>query len=430
MRKTWLIIQREYLTRVRKRSFIFITLLSPLFFVGIGVIPILIASANHKSERILVQDDSGLFTALPDSEGMYFIFSRDSLPPDSLKMNFAKNGYDAFLYIPPVNPENPDGIRLYSGEQVSFTTRSYIENILADKLEEINLAKLNLSKEQIIRTRPHVAVSDMVISRAQEKQGDAAIASGLGYVMGFLIYIVLLIYGTMVMRGVMEEKQNRIIEVMASSVKPFQLMTGKIIGLGMLGLTQFGIWALLVVILQVILGGIFAPQLEALQNTQNAGGAAQGNDLAHMLNSLQHLHYGLYISMFLIFFIGGYLLYSALFAATGSLAGDDDADVQMYTLPLTLLILISIFIMMDVVQQPHTRLAFWASIIPFSSPIVMPALLPFGVPAWQLALSVLLLVLGFFFTTFIAARIYRTAILMYGKKPGLREVLKWAFYKN
>ena len=238
-------------------------------------------------------------------------------------------------------------------------------------------------------------------------------------------------YGTMVMRGVMEEKTSRIIEVIISSVKPFQLMMGKILGIGLVGLTQFVAWGFLITILNIILGGVFGGQIAEMQNVS----AAQGGDpdmlvITQAYESLSAHPVYYYLLIFLTYFLGGYFIYAALFAAIGSLAGDDDTDVQMYAMPVTLLILASIFIMMSVVQQPHTPLAFWASIIPFTSPVVMPALVPFGVPTWQLLLSIGTLIGGFIFTTFIASRIYRTGILMYGKKIKFREVVKWMFYKG
>ncbi|MFI5171897.1 MAG: ABC transporter permease [Chitinophagales bacterium] len=433
MSKTWLIIKREYITRVRKKSFIFFTLLGPLFFLLIGFLPIIIATASHGSENILVKDESGLINALPDTAGLYFNFKYNDQPLDELKKNFPKldDGYDALLYIPQLKPDAPYGIEIYSSKQMGLTTRSYIENIIADKLEDINLKNQNLDRQQILKLRPKVNIDDKVTSGTKQKEGDAVVASIFGYGMGFIIYIVLLIYGTMVMRGVMEEKNSRIIEVIVSSVKPFQLMMGKIVGIGLVGLTQFITWAFLITILNIILMGIFGSQIAELKSISSSPGNSD-QDLVRMAEAYSSLsdhpiYY--YLLIFITYFIGGYFMFAALFAAIGSLAGDDETDVQMFALPVTLIILVSIFIMMSVVQQPHTDLAFWSSIIPLTSPVVMPALIPFGVPGWQLALSIIFLIGGFLFTTFLAGRIYRTGILMYGKKIRVREVLKWMFYK-
>ncbi len=428
--KTWEIIKREYFTRVRKKSFIVFTILGPFFFVLIGILPLLIATIGKQSQRILVKDESGLLVALPDTSGMYFIFKYKDKPIEELKYTFSKldDGYDALLYLPSdLNSLTPNGIEIYSNEQISITTRSYIENIISDKLEELNLEAQHLDKREILKLRPHITIDDKVTSGKEEKEGDAVVASVFGYAMGFIIYIVLLIYGMMVMRGVMEEKSSRIIEVIISSVRPFQLMMGKIIGIGLVGLTQFTLWGFLIFILQFIVGAVFSAQFAELQNmsTVQTGGDGDMLMLAQAYQSLGEHPIIYYISIFFIYFLGGYFMYAALFAAIGSLASDDDTDIQMYTLPITMMIVISIFIMMTVVQQPHTQLAFWASIIPFSSPIVMPAIIPFEPPVWQIVLSIFCLISGFFFTTFIASRIYRTGILMYGKKIKFREVVRW-----
>ena len=431
MNKTLLIIQREYITRVRKKSFIIFTLLGPVFFLLISLLPILISNANKSDQHILVKDDSGLIPALPDTAGLYFTYKYQSIPVNTLKTDYSTigEGYDAFLYIPAMQPDAPYGIEIYSNEQVSLTTKLYIESIIADKLETINLQQHDLDKNILLKLRPKVDIDDKVTSGESQKEGDAAIASAFGFGMGFIIYIVLLIYGTMVMRGVMEEKSSRIIEVIISSVKPFQLMMGKIVGIGLVGLTQFVAWGFLITILNIIIGVLFAGQLSDLQQTSASGGEVEMNAITEAMQSMQNIPIGYYLSMFIIYFLGGYFIYAALFAAIGSLAGDEEGDVQTFAFPVTMLILVSIFIMMAVVQQPHTPLAFWASIIPLSSPIVMPALIPFGVPTWQIVLSIVLLFGGFIFTTFLAGRIYRTAILMYGKKIKVKEVFKWMFYK-
>jgi ABC-2 type transport system permease protein len=434
MRKTLLIIAREYITRVRKKSFILLTVLGPVFFGGIFIVlPIIMMQAGSSKQNILVKDESGYITALPDSSGIYFSFKHSEKSIEALKITFAilDEGYDALVYIPPIKPDAPYGITLFSTEQVSITTRSYVENIIADKLEEVNLKNTGLTREAVTKLRPRVSINDEVTGADGTENSDAAVATGIGYISGFLIYIVLLIYGSLVMRGVMEEKQNRIIEVMISSVKPFQLMMGKIIGIGLVGLTQFIIWGILILVIQFILSGIFAPQLLQIEAMQ--AGQYQPTDEVDMLlayESLQNQNFGYFLFMFCVYFLGGYLLYSALFAAIGSLVNDTDSDTQMYAFPVTLLILISIFIMMVVIRQPHSPLALWASIIPFSSPIIMPAILPFHPPLWQIIVSVCMLIIGFLVTTWLAARIYRTGILLYGKKVKFRELVRWMFYKG
>jgi len=438
LNKTWQIIKREYFTRVRKKSFIVLTILGPLLLVGIGMLPVLFATISREDQKILVKDDSDLFIAFPDSAGVYFSFKYDTVALTTLKNNFSKldDGYDALLVIPAgLKTDQPYGIEIYSNEQISITTRSYIENMIADQLEEINLRNRNLSKEELVRFRPHITIDDTVLSADQEiKNSDAAAATAIGYVMGFLTYIVLLIYGSMVMRGVMEEKTSRVIEVIISSVKPFQLMMGKIVGIGLVGLTQFLIWGLLVFVLQIVVSILFMEQFTELQAMQSASPDQFSGDamqLSNMLAGFQDINIFTILFLFIIYFLGGFFLYAALFAAAGSLAGEDDgSDVQVYALPLTLTVVVSLLIMMTVVQQPDSKLAFWASIIPLTSPVVMPAIIPFDPPLWQIILSVVLLIAGFFFTTWLAGRVYRVGILMYGKKIKFREVLRWMFYKG
>ncbi|MFN3939433.1 MAG: ABC transporter permease [Chitinophagales bacterium] len=436
MRKTLLIISREYITRVRKRSFIVWTLLGPLFFIGIMLMPLLLANMGQEKKRILVKDESGFIDVLPDSAGIYFKFGYNTLPLEDLKASYPhlEGGFDALLYIPPISAEKPLGIKLYSNEQMSIVTRMYIESVVANKLEAVNLKNRNLSKQDILQLRPTVVIDDMVIGKDNsEQQGDAIMATAIAYLLGFLTYIVLLIYGSMVMRGVMEEKTNRIVEVMISSVKPFQLMIGKIIGIGAVGLTQFTIWGIVIFFLQLLMQFIFREQFAEMTQLSMAANETTEVDTLQMLNavnSLQNINLFYILTVFILYFLGGYFLYASLFAALGSLVSDDDGDLQMYTFPLSMLIIISVFIAMAVIQQPQSQLAFWASLVPFSSPIVMPALLPFGVPFWQIILSVILLIIGFLFTTWIAARIYRTGILMYGKKPKLKEVIRWMLYKG
>ena len=435
MRNILLIIRREYITRVRKRSFIVLTILGPLFFAVIMVLPVLITEFNQPSTQVLVLDESGFVEVLPDKEEIYFSIDHSNQTLEELKTSFYSGTpkFDALLYIPPISSENPKGIVLYSTEQLGITSKTYIEKIIADKLEKINLKRRNLTEEDLVRIRPNIFIQDKVIGADNdEKNASTLAATGLAYIMGFLTYIALLIYGSMVMRGVMEEKTNRIIEVMISSVKPIQLMIGKIIGIGAVGLTQFLIWGVLIFCIQLSLPLFIGDQLMEIQQTANSASTMNDTDmqeLAETINGLSEMNVPYIIFIFIIYFLGGYFIYASLFAAVGSLVSDEESEVQMYTFPLTMLILVSIFIATAVIQQPGTKLAFWASIIPFSSPVVMPALIPFGIPLWHLLLSIGLLILGFIGTSWVAAKIYRTGILMYGKKIKFKELWKWIIYK-
>jgi ABC-2 type transport system permease protein len=433
MRKTLLIIQREYITRVRKRSFIALTILGPLFFGLIMVLPILFADMGRESINVLVVDESGFFEALPDQDELYFVIDRSGKEIEQIKDQFqiGSLGEDAILYIPAISADDPRGIMLYSREQMGMAAKAYLEKVVADKLEKVNLKTLDLTEDDLVRIRPKVFIQDRLIDDDRQESGAGTLAAtGLAYIMGFLTYIALLIYGSMVMRGVMEEKTNRIVEVMISTVKPIQLMIGKIIGIGAVGLTQFMIWGILLSLIQLSLPVFLGDQLAAMQQTGSAEmSAGEMNELIETVNGLREMRVGFILVVFIAYFLGGYFIYASLFAAVGSLVSDEETEVQMYSFPLTMLILASIFIATAVIQQPNTKLAFWASIIPFSSPVVMPALIPFGVPAWHLILSLVMLVAGFLGTSWIGARIYRTGILMYGKKIRVKEVWRWIRYR-
>lgn len=435
MNKTWLIISREYITRVRKKSFVLMTILGPLFFALIMILPIVITQWSGDEQTILVLDESGMLGALPDTSGIYFRLDKSGASLETLKAALfsGDSQYDALLYMPITSTEQPRGIMLYSKDQLGITTRMYIEQVIADRMERINLENRNLSYDDLLSIRPKIFIQDKVLSEStQEQDANILAATGLAYIMGFLTYIALLIYGSMVMRGVMEEKTSRIVEVMISTVKPFQLMVGKIIGIGAVGLTQFFIWGILLIGVQLSLPLFLGDQMAAMQEqaTMAGNGNAEAAELARTMEGIANMPLGKILWVFLVFFLGGYFLYASLFAAVGSLVSDEESEVQMYSFPLTMLILVSIFIATAVIQQPGTKLAFWASVIPLSSPIVMPALIPFGVPGWQLALSITMLILGFLGSSWIAGKIYRTGILMYGKKIRWRELWRWIMYKN
>jgi ABC-2 type transport system permease protein len=280
-----------------------------------------------------------------------------------------------------------------------------------------------------------------VVEGNELKKSNSGVSFIVGYASAFLIYITLFIYGTMVMRGVMEEKTNRIAEVVVSSVRPYQLMMGKITGIGAVGLTQFFIWIILITGL-ITLAGAFVPP-DVLQQVQDAQAQmpGQGQQISQFAQTyaktqveLSSVNWGLILFCFIFYFIGGYLFYAALFAAVGSSVNEDPQDAQSLLLPITMPIIFAIIIMINSISNPDNSLAIWSSMIPFFSPIVMMSRIPFGVPGtvpwWQLGLSMALLVGGFLFTTWVAAKIYRTGILLYGKKPTWKEMIKWAFRKN
>ena len=436
MRKIVLIIWREYITRVRKPSFLALTLLAPMGMALIILMPLLLFNLDIDPQRILVQDDSGYFGDLHDTAGIRFDYADEHLAfaADSLEAIYDALGYNALLRIPAFEAGNPVGLSLEAPSQVSMATKYAIESALEEAIEAENLRRLGLTRNDI-QVRPDIELETGISGSNHQQQGGSAMAATVvGYIMGFAIYVVLLIYGTMVMRGVMEEKSNRIVEVIITSVKPFQLMMGKILGIGAVGLTQFSVWVILGLVIQVITGVLFADELDQLHAITQGQAGQSSRDmqrLAQAYASLEGLPVLRLFAVFSFYFLGGYLLYSALFAAVGSLASDDGGDSQLYLFPVTLPIILSIVVMIIVIQQPHSKLAFWASIFPLSSPIVMPARMPFiGVLNGEVALSMALLVLGFLAATAFAARIYRTGILLYGKKIAPGEVWRWLWHRD
>ncbi len=441
MNKIWLIIKREYLTRVRNKTFILSTFLTPLFFAALIGIIIFITVKNTDKERIAIIDNSGIFKSAIDSvKTIKFI-----LDPQADTSNFDKKGYTAILFTPHVGINNTDTFRVYAKKNFGIMAKEALTNKIHKEIENnLLLDKYKIGSQSVDSIRNEVnkiIIDDKVLKAgAKVEEGNFIVASGVGYGAAFLIYITLFIYGAMVMRGVMEEKTNRIAEVIVSSVKPFQLMMGKIIGIGAVGLTQFFMWIILMLVFTSI-AGQFIPH-EVLQQAQQANsqlpGAqmnSQGSEaligLAKASHELSSVNWTLVIGMFIFYFIFGYLFYAALFAAVGSAVNEDPQDAQSLMFPITMPIVLAIIIMINAISHPESSLATWSSIIPFFSPIVMMARIPFGVPGtvpyWQLGLSMFLLVAGFLATTWLSAKIYRTGILLYGKKATWKEMWKWAF---
>lgn len=429
MKKTWLIIQREYISRVKKRSFIVTTLLAPAGFALFFMAVIFLTGYGESKKRIVVKDDSGFFkNKFADDNSLYFFFSDSNFL--WLEQNYKSLNYDGILLIPPVSDlNNPRGIQFRSDKQLGIKTKEYIESQIAKVLREKKIEQANIDKDILASLdNTNVSLAGIVYGEQGEKTGDTLIATALGYIMGFVIYMVLFIYGAMVMKGVMEEKTSRIIEVMASSVKPIQLMMGKVIGIGAVGLTQFILWFILIGFVYLILGIAFAGKLTEMQQFAVNPAMAPTPDqyeMAMALTGWRDLPVLKLLFFFLFYFLGGYLIYGALYAALGS-ATNDEGDSQSLTVFISVPIVVSIFIMMSAIQEPDSALAVWSSIIPFTAPIVMPARIPFEPETWQIVLSMISVVAGFIFTTWIAAKIYRTGILMYGKKITAKELWKWA----
>lgn len=433
MNKTWLIIKREYLSRVKKKTFILSTILTPLLFVVLIVGITYISIEEVDQEKIAVVDKSGFFQGnLDNTKALTFEF-----PAGVDTTNYDDKGYSAILLTP---ADNNGNYQLYSKKQFGLVASSQIEDQI-NKAVENNLLKDRFqidtkTIDSIRRQAGEAEVKNFYGDRTEVKEGNSKLAYAIGYGAGFLIYITLFIYGTMVMRGVLEEKVSRIAEVVISSVKPFQLMLGKIIGIGAVGLTQFLMWIILIFALSTAAGAFFSPETleQASQASQQVGGqnqmAAKAAAGFNLSETFAGVNWFMIIGCFLFYFLFGYLFYASLFAAVGSAVNEDPQDAQSLLLPIIMPIIIAIMLMMKAVTSPASSMATWASIIPFFSPIVMMARIPFGVPDtvpyWQLALSMISLVAGFLVTTWVSAKIYRTGILMYGKKATWKEMWKWA----
>ena len=442
MNKTWLIIKREYLSRVQKKTFLISTFLTPLLLVGIFALVIMLTVKNIKTEKIAVADREGILKPYLESrKNLEFQFLENA------DTSLLGKEYSAVLLAPgnSIN-KTTDKFEIYTRKNLSIIAEESIQRQINQAVETRLVTQSGgMSKamyDSLRKEAKQVGLDTKVLGDGAEvKQGNAGVAYGVGYGAGFLIYITLFLYGTMVMRGVMEEKTNRIAEVMVSSVKPRQLMMGKIVGIGAVGVTQFVLWFVLMIALPSLMGIFIPAEAVAQANGANpaiAGSMANQSNEAVMAfakaqNTLSAVNWWLIVGCFLFYFTFGYLFYAALFAAVGSAVNEDPQDAQSLMLPITMPIIVSIIIMINAITQPESALAKWASIIPFSSPIVMMARLPFGVPGtvawWELLVSMLALVGGFFATTWLSAKIYRTGILMYGKKVTLKEMWKWAFKK-
>ncbi len=447
MNKTWIILKREYLTRVKKKSFIVTTLLVPLFFAALMIIPMWLAMRDDTEERLIaVYDESTLFYEQLGQEGYTKFHFIDEEKYKSLKSNLTEEEYYALLYIP-ANVYTVNKVELFSKKQLPMDLNEQIERKLSQIIETdkrnkvIQETQVPDLEEKLAATKTKVSVNTLkVTDSGEQKKSSSVVAFFVSYLMGFVIYFFVFMYGSMVMRSVMEEKKNRIVEVIISSVKPFQLMAGKIVGTALVGLTQVGIWIILGVIALGVMQNFFSPETaqqmgQSVMESQQAMGQAQvtaagsENQMAEILESLTNLNIPLIIFGFLFYFLGGYLLYSSLMGAIGA-AVDNDEDSQQMVFPVTFPLILSIILLVSISRNPEGPIAFWASIVPFTSPICMLARLPFSPPAWEIVLSMVLLVLTTIGAIWAGAKIYRTGILMYGKKVTLKELIKWLTYKG
>jgi len=421
MRKIWLIIKREYLVRVRKKAFIIMTIVGPLLMAALMIVPTYLANETQELRTIAIQEDGFEFTnQIEDTDFLHF----SKIPTEEailLKNDFSESDYYSLLYI------EENSFTLYSNQQISLSVSKAIENQLEQIIEHQKLKESGIDLTILSEAQSTVHITTKIITKDGSTTNSKAEASmGIGFICGILIYMFIFMYGTMVMRGVIEEKTSRIVEVIISSVKPFQLMMGKILGVALVGLTQFALWILLTIAIASIAELMFmdASSLKTeLDSTQQSILLSELSNLTGGINLVQ-----IFVS-FIFYFLAGYLMYSSLFAAVGS-AVDAEADTQQFVLPITIPLILAFILIQPIMENPDGPLAFWMSIIPFTSPVVMMVRLPFGVANWELVLSMVVLVLSFILTTYLAGKIYRTGILMYGKKTSYKEIWKWLSYKE
>lgn len=413
-----IVTAREYLERVKRKSFIVSTLLVPIFMIAIMVAPAMfMLFSTPESKTIAVLDDTGLIAKhLENSEEVRFVSATE--PLDSARTNAE---FDAILVLGRNAISNPEqNVKLYSHGSLTMATDSYVNRQLSDAIENERLLAYNITNLRQILDEIEVDMSIPVVDI--DKEEDTATSSTLSYflalIMDMVLYMFILIYGQMVMNSIVEEKANRVLELVVSSVKPTQLMLGKIIGIGLVAITQIFIWVVLIGSCSAWLMPLVANS-ESISDPDMLGALAQLSDTGFIVSLLVYM---------ILFFIGGYLFYSAIFAAIGS-AVDNLQDASQLTTVAQMPIIIGIVASMSVLQNPTSTLAFWLSIIPFTSPMTMMSRLPFGVPAWELALSLILLYISFLLLIWLCAKIYRVGIFMYGKKPTLAEIIRWAKYK-
>jgi ABC-2 type transport system permease protein len=431
MNKILLIIQREFLNRVQKKSFLIATILIPLIFPAIIGLLVYISKETEKNalkEIIYYVDESHTF--VPDTSR--FIYKNFAGSIDEAKRAYNVTEDFGLLYIPPFKLSQPKGITLYTKVNPSLDDVASIEKMLETQIRDMKMQRLKIDQKLLDSLKTNVSVSTVKIGQGgQEKSSNAGIQFGIGMVGGILMYMFIFIYGAQIMQGIIEEKTSKVVEVIVSSVRPFQLMMGKIIGLASVGLLQFLIWIILMSTLTFgVLGyfGIDPPQQQAMQQMGGeiaAQQAAANSQMAGNIQEIMSMPWGYILFNFLFYFLGGYLIYGALFAAVGS-AVDSPAEAQQFMFPITIPLLISYMsLFMFILKDPHGMISVWLSIIPFTSPIAMMGRIGFEVPWWQLALSMMLLIAGFIFTTWMAGRIYRVGILMHGTKVNYKVLAKW-----
>lgn len=440
MNKISLIIAREYLTRIRNKTFLLSTFLTPLFFVALIGFSVWMQMYQFEEQRVAVYDESGLFAShLPPGDKLQYVPVGRAVYDSFIRATEMPGSYTGLLHIPQIIVERPTGVQYFGEKNLGLFTQERIERDLNKILERERMVRAHIDTNKLADiSRNQISILQKIISEEENHQATSAgLASAIGYASGFLLYMLMFIYGSMVMRGVMEEKTSRVAEVIVSSVKPMELMMGKIVGIGAVGITQFLIWVILLAIGSMAFSAMMSPgDAHAVIQASQAGApdaAMKAKISGAIFDVTSQINIPLIIGCFLFYFVSGYLLYAAMFAAVGSAVNEDPQDAQALMFPITIPIVVSFIMMTSVVGNPTGAMALWGSIIPFTAPIIMMARIPYGigtVQIWELVASMVLMVGGFLFMTWLSGRIYRTGILMYGKKVNWVDLLQWAFRKQ
>ena len=429
--KILLIIGHEYRTRVMKLSFLLLTLLTPILFIGVSILPALIMTSEieEDTKTIVVIDKSGMYeSAFTSDENYTFYFINGDLQ----QLHAEHPQVDGFIYITGDLRDSLQSVSYYSEKQPNAEMLYRMSRQLSDYVNRQRIESYNIPhlKEIISQSQQRISIHTVKWEKdGSEHMTSADMTELFGLVSAMLIFLFIFMYGAQVMQGVAQEKSSRIMEVMISSVRPFELMMGKIIGIALVGLTQFLLWVMIGAIGLSIAMPFVMPDVAEMSSETIAQITSSQNIsfIQELLMSLMGINFAKIIILFILYFIGGYLLYASMFAAIGS-AVDNETDAQQFTLPISIPILISMYVAMHVMRSPDSALAFWCSMIPFTSPVVMLVRLPFDVVWWEIVLSLVILYLSFIGTTWLSGKIYRTGVLMYGKKPSWKEIWKWVKY--
>lgn len=430
-----LIIKREYINKVRNKSFIIMTFLSPLLMVGIfSLVAYLSELNNDKTRTISILDESGLFAEeFNSTPSLKYVMLEDTSLSEA-KESTEASGHYGLLYIPKTSTveELSKSITFYSEDSPSLIVMDNIEDAIEEKVNTVRLKEAGIDAATIKSLKIRID-TNLETFRGEE---TSKLGSGLklvfGGAAGYLLFMFIIVYGNMIMRSVIEEKTSRIIEIIISSVKPIKLLLGKIIGTSLAGITQFLAWVILLGVFSIVVTAIFGIDPSAIETPQQQALAGNGGGMEEIIREvfleINNLPIGNLVIMFILFFIGGYLLYASLYAAIGA-AVDSETDTQQFMLPILLPLILAVYVgFFTVIENPHGTVSQIFSYIPFTSPVVMLMRIPFGVPLWQQILSILILFATFIGTVWFAAKIYRVGILMYGKKPSLKEIIKWVKY--